>query len=40
MHKNKKQMTTVSSGAQMYSKTSGYSDNFEWHSPHTDRTQR
>ncbi|KAB5543355.1 hypothetical protein PHYPO_G00078130 [Pangasianodon hypophthalmus] len=27
-------------GAQMYSNTSGYSDNFEWHSPHTDSTER
>ncbi|MCJ8742305.1 hypothetical protein PDJAM_G00080580 [Pangasius djambal] len=27
-------------GAQMYSNTAGYSDNFEWHSPHTDSTER
>ncbi|XP_060764341.1 poly(ADP-ribose) glycohydrolase [Neoarius graeffei] len=27
-------------GVQMYSKTSGYSDDFEWHSPHKDSTER
>ncbi|KAM9456392.1 poly(ADP-ribose) glycohydrolase isoform 2-T2 [Clarias gariepinus] len=27
-------------GAQMYSNTCGYSDNFEWHSPHKDQTRR
>ncbi|XP_053501735.1 poly(ADP-ribose) glycohydrolase isoform X1 [Ictalurus furcatus] len=27
-------------GVQMYSNTRGYSDTFEWHSPHTDQTKR